>query len=107
MKPMKKTILILTMLTAVLLVMGVSFDAEAVSVDEMLSEALETDDLERAVPDSAENVLGNMTVSDGADYKSTFNKVWDYIRENGITEVLALYNIPNFCADISAARCFR
>ena len=31
--------------------------------------------------------------------------VSDYIGENGITEVLVLYNIPNFCSDVSAARC--
>ena len=98
------------MLTAVLLVMGVSFDAEAVSVDEMLSEALETDDLERAMPDSAENVLGNMTVSDGADYKSTFNKVWDYIRENGgrivrsaFKNASAVLIIAVFTSTVSAA----
>lgn len=28
-----------------------------------------------------------------------------YIAENGITEVLVLYNIPNFCADTDLARC--
>lgn len=33
--------------------------------------------------------------------------VSEYIRENSITEVLVLYNIPNFCSDISAARCVR
>lgn len=34
-------------------------------------------------------------------------KVADYINDNGITEILVLYNIPNFCTDISVARCYR
>lgn len=29
----------------------------------------------------------------------------EYIREHGITEVLVLYNIPNFCEDTDIARC--
>ena len=33
-------------------------------------------------------------------------KVSGYIAENGITEVLVLYNIPNFCEDTGAAGCF-
>lgn len=39
------------------------------------------------------------------DMRFFTGKVSEYIKENGITEVLALYNIPNFCSDISAARC--
>ena len=31
----------------------------------------------------------------------------DYIQENGITEILVLYNIPNFCTDVSVERCYR
>ena len=31
--------------------------------------------------------------------------VREYIREHGITEVLVLYNIPNFCEDTDIARC--
>lgn len=41
------------------------------------------------------------------DMRFFTGKVTEYIQENGITEVLALYNIPNFCSDVSAARCFR
>ncbi len=63
------------------------------------------------IKDSYANCFGQFVVD---DYKETHlidlrfftGKVTDYIRENGITEVLALYNIPNFCVDISAARCF-
>ena len=64
------------------------------------------------IKDSYANCFGQFVVD---DYKETHiidlrfftGKVTDYIRENGITEVLALYNNPNFGADISAARCFR
>ncbi len=31
--------------------------------------------------------------------------VSEYIEKNGITEVLVLYNIPNFAADEKFARC--
>lgn len=63
------------------------------------------------IKDSYANCFGQFVVD---DYKETHlidlrfftGKVTDYIRENGITEVLALYKIPNFCVDISAARCF-
>lgn len=83
MRQMKKTILITVMLAITLFFTGTLFSARAVNVDEMLNDALETDKLERALPESAESVLGSMTVSDGADYKNVFNKIWTYIRENG------------------------
>ena len=41
------------------------------------------------------------------DMRFFSGKVTDYITENNITEVLVLYNIPNFCSDISIARCCR
>lgn len=64
------------------------------------------------IKDSYANCFGQFVVDDYAethliDLRFFTGKVTDYIRENGIAEVLALYNIPNFCADISAARCFR
>ena len=64
------------------------------------------------IKDSYANCFRQFVVDDYAethliDLRFFTGKVTDYIRENGITEVLALYNIPNFCADISAARCFR
>lgn len=64
------------------------------------------------IKDSYANCFGQFVVDDYAethliDLRFFTGKVTDYIQENRITEVLALYNIPNFCADISAARCFR
>lgn len=64
------------------------------------------------IKDSYANCFGQFVVDDYAethliDLRFFTGKVTDYIRENGIAEVLVLYNIPNFCADISAARCFR
>ena len=32
--------------------------------------------------------------------------VTDYIEENGITQVLTLYNLPNFAADTALAKAF-
>ena len=64
------------------------------------------------IKDSYANCFGQFVVDDYAethliDLRFFTGKVTDYIRENGIAEVLVLYNIPNFSTDISAARCFR
>lgn len=64
------------------------------------------------IKDSYANCFGQFVVDDYAethliDLRFFTGKVTDYIRENGIAEVLALYNIQNFSTDISAARCFR
>lgn len=64
------------------------------------------------IKDSYANCFGQFVVDDYAethliDLRFFTGKVTDYIQENGITEVLALYNIQNFSTDISAARCFR
>lgn len=39
------------------------------------------------------------------DLRFFSGSVSDYVSENGITEVLVLYNIPNFCCELSVARC--
>ena len=57
------------------------------------------------------NTFGQFVVDDYAethliDMRFFKGKVSGYITENGITEVLVLYNIPNFCEDAAAATCF-
>ncbi|MCI7760454.1 MAG: DHHW family protein [[Eubacterium] saphenum] len=64
------------------------------------------------IKDSYANCFRQFVVDDYAethliDLRFFTGKVTDYIRENGIAEVLVLYNIQNFSTDISAARCFR
>ncbi|MGN0678458.1 MAG: DHHW family protein [Oscillospiraceae bacterium] len=64
------------------------------------------------IKDSYANCFGQFVIDDYEqthliDLRFFTGKVTDYIQENGITEVLVMYNIPNFCTDISAARCFR
>lgn len=57
------------------------------------------------------NTFGRFVLDDYAemhliDMRFFREKVSGYIAENGITEVLVLYNIPNFCEDTGAAKCF-
>ncbi len=59
--------------------------------------------------DSYANCFSQFTVDDYAethliDLRFFKNSVTDYIRENGITQVLVLYNIPNFTQDTAIAR---
>mgnify|MGYP002523437773 CR=1 FL=1 len=61
------------------------------------------------VKDSYANTFGQFAIDDYAetyliDMRFFKGKVSDYIAENGITEVLVLYNIPNFCEDIGLSR---
>lgn len=61
--------------------------------------------------DSYANTFGQFVVDDYAethliDMRFFKGKVSEYIAQNGITEVLVLYNIPNFCEDTGAAKCF-
>lgn len=63
------------------------------------------------IKDSYANTFGQFVVDDYSethliDMRFFKGKVSDYVEENGITEVLVLYNIPNFCEDTGAARCF-
>ena len=63
------------------------------------------------IKDSYANTFGQFVVDDYAethliDMRFFRGKVSGYIAENGITEVLVLYNIPNFCEDTGAAKCF-
>lgn len=63
------------------------------------------------IKDSYANTFGQFVVDDYAethliDMRFFKGKVSEYIAQNGITEVLVLYNIPNFCEDTGAARCF-
>lgn len=56
------------------------------------------------IKDSYANTFGQFVVDDYAethliDMRFFKGKVSNYIEENGITEVLVLYNIPNFCED--------
>lgn len=62
------------------------------------------------IKDSYANTFGQFVVDDYAethliDMRFFRGKISDYIKENGITEVLVLYNIPNFCEDIGLSRC--
>ena len=62
------------------------------------------------IKDSYANTFSQFVVDDYAethliDMRFFRNKLSDYIKENGITEVLVLYNIPNFCEDAGLARC--
>lgn len=64
------------------------------------------------IKDSYANCFGQFVVD---DYEETHlidmrffrGSAAEYISENGITEVLVLYNIPNFCSDVSIAQCSR
>lgn len=63
------------------------------------------------INDSYANTFGRFVLDDYAethltDMRFFRGKVSGYIAENGITEVLVLYNIPNFCEDTGAAKCF-
>lgn len=56
------------------------------------------------IKDSYANTFGQFVVDDYAethliDMRFFKGKVSEYIAQNGITEVLVLYNIPNFCED--------
>ena len=60
--------------------------------------------------DSYANCFAQFTVDDYAethliDMRFFRGSVQKYISENGITEVLVLYNIPNFTSDTAVARC--
>ena len=63
------------------------------------------------IKDSYANTFGQFVADDYAethliDMRFFKGKVSNYIEENGITEVLVLYNITNFCEDTGVARCF-
>lgn len=63
------------------------------------------------IKDSCANTFGRFVLDDYAethliDMRFFRGKVSGHIAENGITEVLVLYNIPNFCEDTGAAKCF-
>lgn len=63
------------------------------------------------IKDSYANTFGQFVVDDYAethliDMRFFKGKVSEYIAKNSITEVLVLYNIPNFCEDTGAAGCF-
>ena len=62
--------------------------------------------------DSYANCFAQFPVDDYAethliDMRFFRGSVRKYISDNGITEVLVLYNIPNFTSDIAVARCSR
>ncbi len=62
------------------------------------------------IKDSYANTFGQLAIDDYAEthlieMRFFKGKVSDYIAENGITEVLVLYNIPNFCEDAGLSRC--
>lgn len=62
------------------------------------------------IKDSYANTFGQFVVDDYAethliDMRFFKGNVSSCIAENGISEVLVLYNIPNFCEDTAAARC--
>ena len=50
-------------------------------------------------------VIDDYEENDFIDLRFFSGSVSDYVSENGITEVLVLYNIPNFCCELSVARC--
>lgn len=62
------------------------------------------------IKDSYANTFGQFVVDDYVethliDMRFFKGNVSSCIAENGISEVLVLYNIPNFCEDTAAARC--
>lgn len=62
------------------------------------------------IKDSYANTFGQFVVDDYAethliDMRFFKGNVSSCIAENGISEALVLYNIPNFCEDTAAARC--
>lgn len=83
MKRMKKRIITLLIMAA-LAVLGSGFAGGlAVNISESIEKELDTGSLEKALPESAGNVLGDITVVDGGDYMSVFGKIWNYVKLNG------------------------
>lgn len=61
------------------------------------------------IKDSCANTFGRFVLDDYAethliDMRFFRGKVSGHIAENGITEVLVLYNIPNFCENTGAVK---
>ena len=62
--------------------------------------------------DSYANCFSQFVIDDYAethliDLRFFRGSVTDYIEENGITQVLVLYNIPNFAQDTAIAKTVR
>ena len=83
MKRMKKLLLTMLVLAGVMVCSGVLTCAYALELTDTIKGELDTENLENALPDSAEEILVNASVEDAESCGEIFKKIWKYVRENG------------------------
>ena len=77
----RKKFFITTLLVLVFL-MSVSLPAFAVEITEEIEDALNTDELENAVPDSAREIIGRAEIETSEGQRRLLEDIWNYIKEN-------------------------
>ncbi|MBQ8831750.1 MAG: hypothetical protein IJ017_09135 [Oscillospiraceae bacterium] len=80
MKRLKK--IILTAVFVFVFLMAAALPALGVEVTEELEDALNTDIVENAVPESAREIIGRAEIETGEGQKRLFEDIWNYIKEN-------------------------
>ena len=62
---------------------GIFTCARATELTDSIKGELDTKKLESAIPDSAEEILGESSIEDAENYSEIFGKIWSYIRASG------------------------
>ncbi len=73
---------LITIILAVLFVLMTTVPALAAEITGEIEDALNTDELENAVPDSAKEIIGRAELKTGEGQKKLLENIWNYIKDN-------------------------